>query len=109
MPPYSTEEKSAAKNALPKPLFDFLDSPELHAAYADIVAESRLNLRQAAALIEVAEETLLGLEPESGFPSRVKKALPELPAENLQKLLASADAKIFSVAREHLHDTDSGT
>ena len=107
MKTYSTEEKGAARNALPRALSEFLDSPELKKTYADIREGLRLNLRQAGAFIEITEVTLSGLEPESDFARNIRAALPELSKENFDELIVRANSGIFSEARKRLRDAQT--
>ncbi len=102
MKTYLTEEKSAAKNKLPAPLSQFLDSPDLAKIYADIEKKFRLNLRQIAALIEIIELTLVGLEPESNFPNNARATLPEFSSTQLEGIIENVDERIFFDAKRRL-------
>jgi len=107
MKTYTPEEKSAAKNSLPAPVSQFIDSPDLAETYADIEKKFRLNLRQTGALIEVIEVTLMGLEPQFNFPNNARGALQEVSNAELAEIIDHVNERVFSEAKRRLQE--SGT
>lgn len=102
MKTYSPEEKAAARETLPPPLREFLDSADVAHIFASLGKDSRLNIRQADVAFQLVEATFLGLEPEAMFEVNLKNALPELDTDVLQNLLSSINERIFTEAKRRL-------
>lgn len=102
MKQYSTEEKASAEKTLGKPTSDFLNSKELGDIYAGIGKKLKLNLRQLAVVCEIANVTLLGLEPESSFETNIHQELHELSNADTRELVADVNDRVFKEARRRL-------
>ena len=89
---------------LPKPLFDFLGSQTLTALYLGIGRKLELNLRQLMIVNDVANVTLMGLEPESAMETNLHQGLPELSNEKTRELVADINDRIFKEAKRRVRE-----
>ena len=104
MKTYSRQEKETAKQKLPPALADFLDAPVLPKLYLGIRDKMKLNLRQLMVMCEIANVTLLGLEPESALETNLHQYLPELSNADMRELTADLNDRVFKEARRRVQE-----
>jgi hypothetical protein len=99
---YSAEEIEAAKQKVPGPIAEFIDSSACNDAFKNIGAKHALNLREMGAVYELSRATLLGLESEETFTTTLETALPEMAKEKMHSLIADINERVFQKARLRL-------
>lgn len=104
MKKYTAEEKAEARKSLPKPLAGFIGSQILTALYFGIKDKLKLNWSQVVDMCEVANVTLLGLEPEHALETNLHQYMPELSNADMRELVADLNDRVFKEAQRRLRE-----
>jgi len=101
---YGIKEKEGAKEKLPESIRSFLNSEVLPKIYIGIKDKLKLNLRQLMLFAEVANVTLMGLEPEHALETNLHQYLPELSNAEMRELAADINDRVFKEAQRRLRE-----
>lgn len=104
MKKYTQTERAEAKQKLPKPLQDFLGSRSLTDLYVGLMKKHKLTLYEVMGISEIANNTLLGLEPESALDHTIHQEMPELSNEKTRELVADINDRIFKEAQRRIRE-----
>jgi hypothetical protein len=104
MKTYTVQEREDAKGRLPAPIADFVGSESLTNIYLGIRTKLKLNLRQLVIMTEIANLTLLGLEPEHALETNLHQYLPELSNADTKELAADLNDRVFKEAQRRLRE-----
>src|SRR3989344_5230232 len=101
---YTAEERTEAQKKLPNPIVDFLLSSTLTNIYLGIQKKHRLDFRQLMLFCDIANLTLMGLEPQSALETNLHQVMHELPSEQTRELVADLNDRVFREAQRRLRE-----
>src|SRR3989344_1298557 len=101
---YTAEERTEAQKKLPNPIVDFLLSSTLTNIYLGIQKKHRLDFRQLMLFCDIANLTLMGLEPQSALETNLHQVMHELPSEQTRELVADLNDRVFKEAQRRLRE-----
>lgn len=101
---YTPEERREARTRLPAPIADFLGSNALNVIYIGIRDKLRLNLQQLMIVSDIANVTLLGLEPEHALEANLHQYLSEMSNADMRELVADLNDRVFKEAQRRLRE-----
>ncbi len=101
---YTREERADARKKLTRPVNDFLSSDALLDIYRGIFKKHKLNFYQGGLVSEIANVTLMGLEPESALETNLHQTLPALSSDTMRELAADINDRLFKEARRRVQE-----
>lgn len=101
---YTRDEYAEARKKLPRPMNDFFDSKEFLTIYRGIFAKHKLNFNQSGIVSDIANATLMGLEPEAVLETNLHQMLPELSNAATHELVADMNDRLFKEARRRVQE-----